>query len=625
MFILKRDEHNPILSPRNEYEWEAYGAFNWSPIEKSKKPSALYRAQSKTVMYDGIHRSQSTIGLAEAGDGKHYDTRSQFIVPQHEWEKYGCEDARVTKLGKNYYIFYTALSNYPFSKDGIKVAVAKTDEKFKIIEKHLVTPFNAKAMGLFPEKINGKFAALLTIKTDEPPAEICYVEFEKESDMWSPDFWNEWRKEADAHRLEIRRSDNDQVELGAPPIHTPKGWLVIYSHIQGYFHGQRTFGIEALLLDLKNPKKIIARTKGAFMIPEEYYEEVGHVERVIFPSGAAVKNNKLEIYYGSTDTYSCKAEVNLKKFLQALIGGKEMVIRAPQNPIISPRPGMNFETRGTLNPAAVDIGGKVHIFYRAVADNNTSTIGYATSKDGITIDHRANEPVYTPRVDFEKPGGCEDPRTTIIGDRVHMLYTAYDGSVPRVAGTSIKAQDIMDQKWKWTEPKLITLSSITNKDACILPKKINGKYMVIHRMDDMICADFVESLDFENEPVKSCIPILRGRPGMWDGAKVGLASPPLETKKGWLFFYHGVSTTTHYRVGVALLDLKDPTKVISRGVWPIFEPKEEYEKKGIVPGVVFPCGVVERAGTIFLYYGGADLVTGVATLKVKDVLDSLSL
>ncbi|MES2088063.1 MAG: hypothetical protein V4467_03675 [Patescibacteria group bacterium] len=625
MFVIERDKHNPILSPEVHHEWESAGSFNWCPIPpvgKSPVTAAVYRAQSESKLQDGVRRSVSTIGLAQSSDGQHFDNRQEFITPEHEWEKFGCEDARVTTFNKIHYIFYTALSMYPVQKDGIRIALAKVNEKMEIMEKHSITPFNAKAMALFPKKIGGKFAALLTIRTDEPPSEICYVEFEKESDMWNPEFWEKWKRDISLHTLNVRRGNNEQVELGAPPILTSLGWLVVYSHIQNYFQGDRSFGVEALLLDKNNPRLIIGRTKGSFLVPEEYYERVGQVPNIIFPTGAIISDENLEIYYGAADTHSCIARVNLKKFLASMVEKKPLFVRGPNNPIISPRPDKAFETRGTFNPASVEIDGKIYIFYRAVSSDNISTFGLATSLDGFSIDERSEKPIYTPRVDFESKG-CEDPRATLIKDRVHVFYTAYDGNTPRVAGTSISVKDLQNGEWNWSTPSLITFASVGNKDACILPKKINGKYMIIHRIDDLICADFVDSLDWKNEPVRTCIPLLHPRRGMWDGGRIGLACPPVETKKGWLFFYHGVSNTTHYRVGVALLDKNDPTVVLARSVFPIFEPVEDYEWKGIVPGVVFPCGVIERGDTLFFYYGAADLVVGVATAKTSELLKML--
>ena len=167
---------------------------------------------------------------------------------------------------------------------------------------------------------------------------------------------------------------------------------------------------------------------------------------------------------------------------------------------------------------------------------------------------------------------------------------------------------------------MITPNNIPDKDACILPEKINGKYVIIHRVETSICMDTLSTLDFKNEKVNKCVEILTPRPGMWDGAKVGLAAPPVLTKSGWIMFYHGVSKTTHYRIGAALLDANDPSRVLARSCVPIFEPVEDYERIGIVNDVVFPCGIVNRKGILYIYYGAADKVTGVATASVKDIL-----
>jgi predicted GH43/DUF377 family glycosyl hydrolase len=625
MFAVKRNEGNPLLSPQPDHPWEAAAAFNWCPAMKGNTLHVVYRAMSRPELMDQTHIQMSVIGQASSTDGIHFTDRRALITPEYDWEKYGCEDPRVTKFGSNYYIFYTALGTYPFRAEGIKIAVAKTKDFKKIGEKHLVTPFNAKAMALFPEKVNGKMAALLTVHTDMPPAQIAYVEFEREEDIWSKAFWDDWHKNLDAHQLEVRRIPADQVELGSPPLLTEFGWLVIYSHIQNYFSGQPVFGIEALLLDKNNPRKIVGRTAGPMMVPEVQYEKLGNVYNIAFPTGALISGKNLVIFYGAADTYSCTAAVSLENLLETMTapGGGRRVTRFAGNPIIIPRAGVKWEEKGTFNPAAILLEGKVHLLYRAVSGDNISTIGYAASRDGFEIDERTSEPIYEPREAFEVKG-CEDPRIVEIGDVLYMTYTGYDGLTPRVVVSSISKADFLVKRWNWTKPYSITPPNVPDKDAAIFPEKISGKYLMIHRVHDSVCADFVNSLDFSKEKITECVEILWPRWGMWDEEKVGIAAPPIKTPKGWLMLYHGVSDRTIYRVGAVLLNKENPTEILSRSATPLLEPSKEYERIGRVPNVVFPCGAVVRGETLFIYYGAADSAVAVATAPLSAILKSLA-
>ncbi len=621
MFSVKRLEENPIISPHPDHPWEAAAAFNWCPAVRKDIIHVVYRAMSEPELLDETHIQRSVVGHASSRDGEHFEDRRPFIVPEYDWEKYGCEDPRVTKFGNDYYIFYTALGNYPFSANGIKIALAKTKDFKKIDEKHLVTPFNAKAMVLFPEKVNGKMAGLLTVNTDLPPAHICYVEFDREEDIWSETFWKNWYQNLDSHRLGVRRRSADQVEVGSPLILTKKGWLVIYSHIQNYFNGRPTFGVEVLLLDKDNPRKIVGRTNWPIMVPETQYEKIGNVSNIAFPSGALLDGDVLKIFYGSADTECCIATVSLNNLLDSMTtpGWNKNVERFAGNPIISPRPELKWEEKGTLNPASLEIDGRIYLLYRAVGDDNISTIGYASTKDGYSIDERPTEPIFKPRDVFESKG-CEDPRLVLIDNVIYMFYTAYDGYTPRVAVTSITKSDFLAKRWNWTKSYPISPSSIPDKDACIFPEKINGKYLLIHRIHDSICADFVDTLDFSKEKITECIEMLSPRRGMWDEEKVGISSPPIKTGKGWLMLYHGVSEHTNYRVGAVLLDKDNPTEIIARLTPPILEPVEEYERVGIVPNVVFPCGTVLRGDSLFIYYGAADFSVGVAVIPLSQIL-----
>jgi predicted GH43/DUF377 family glycosyl hydrolase len=114
--------------------------------------------------------------------------------------------------------------------------------------------------------------------------------------------------------------------------------------------------------------------------------------------------------------------------------------------------------------------------------------------------------------------------------------------------------------------------------------------------------------------------LMRVQPGAWDCNRLGAGAQPLKTEHGWLNFYHGVDHKRYYRLGILLLDLEDPSKIIGRSVSPVLSPDMDYEKVGLVPNVVFTCGAVEKDGRYLVYYGGADKVIGVASMPVDDLM-----
>ncbi len=635
MATLTRIPENPILSPNPEHDWENAGAFNGCVVFAEGKYHMVYRALSEKKVLNGIEMEVSTVGYAESDDGVHFTGHRQLITPQEEWEKYGCEDPRITYMNGKYYIFYTALSVYPFAAYGIKLAVAITTD-FQSFQKHPATTFNSKAMALFPDLVDGKMAALLTLNTDMPPARIALAVFNREEDIWSPHFWAEWYEEANEHSLHLLRDARDQVELGAPPIKTENGWLLIYSYIKNYFSDNKVFGIEAVLLDLTNPRKIIGRTNLPMLTPEASYELDGVVANVVFPSGALIKDDLLYVYYGAADTKVALATMHSASLLDQLKllppspNALKRFIRSDDNPIIVPNPSLDWQKNGTFNPAAIYEDGRVHILYRAQGADGVSRVGYASSKDGLHIDENLTTPIYEPREDFEKstkPGnsGCEDPRITKIGDRIYMTYTAYDGqNPPRVALTSILISDFLDKKWNWETPKLISPPGVDDKDACIVRRVKGDGFIAFHRLGDAMWIDFLRDLNFPEKKYLTGGIIAQARKNSWDNVKIGIAGPPLETERGWLLFYHAVSQPGFmYKVGAMLLDFEDPRKILARTDEPLFEPEKPYELVGAVPNVVFPCGAVIIDRVVYLYYGGADSVLGVATMPLETILTIL--
>jgi predicted GH43/DUF377 family glycosyl hydrolase len=330
--------------------------------------------------------------------------------------------------------------------------------------------------------------------------------------------------------------------------------------------------------------------------------------------------------------------------------------RFDKNPILEPEPKHWWESKAVFNPGALYEAGKVHLVYRAIGDSDVSVLGYASSVDGFHIDERLHEPIYVPRESFEGAGliypipsypqrtyvpleeedgyvsgggwgGCEDPRLTKIDDRVFMTYVAFDGySPPRVALTSIHINDFLGKNWQWKKPVLISPPGVVDKNACILPERINSKYVIFHRIFPNILIDFVDDLDFDGTTrfLKGEFRI-RPRASYWDSRKVGAGAPPIKTKDGWLLIYQAVGERDpgRYKIGAMLLDLKDPTRVLYRSKEPILEPEVWYENEGWKSGVVYPCGAVVIKDRLLVYYGGADRVACVASAKLDGLLDHL--
>lgn len=630
MYTVHRSPHNPILSPDIEHAWEMV-AFNPSPVIKDGRLHLFYRAQGRPDPL--LHNlGMSTVGHVSSDDGVHFGSATQFVTPSEPWDEFGCEDPRTVYFEGRYYTFYTALGGIPFGPTNIKIGCAVSDDLETVAEKHLVTPFNSKAMALFPERVNGKIAVLLTAHTDEPPGRFGVALADRIEDLWDPAFWNAWHGEGfESRLLHIRRHGEDQMEVGAPPVLTKDGWLVVYSYISDYYTAGRTFGIEALLLDRNDPYRIIGRTESPIMVPEEAYELYGMVPDVVFPSGAIVEGDRLDIYYGAADTVCAKASMSLSDLIESMKPGARdrLIKRASENPILLP--GEGWESRAVFNPGAIELNGKVHLLYRAMSQDNTSVCGYASSTDGMHFE-RSSTPAYVPRADFEmKRGdpngnsGCEDARLTKIGDRIYICYTAYDGvHAPAVAIASIAEKDFLAQKWNaWSMPVLASPENTDDKDACLFPRTFDGKYLFFHRINGHICADYVDDLVFAKR-VNRCIGVMGPRKGTWESEKVGIAGTPLETDAGWLMMYHAVSRDKHYALGAALLAKDDPTTVLARTMEPIFTVEEKYEKEGQIPNVVFCNGAVVRGDTLYIYYGGGDSVIGVATCSLSKLLGILT-
>jgi len=280
------------------------------------------------------------------------------------------------------------------------------------------------------------------------------------------------------------------------------------------------------------------------------------------------------------------------------------------NPVLEPNKEHLWEARAVFNGAAVYHNRLFHMLYRAVAPNLVSTIGYAVSRDGFDW-LRLDRPVLEPANEFEMKG-VEDPRITRIDDTFYMAYTAYSERGVRVSLAS--SSNLI----AW-QRRGIMLPDEDNKDAALFPEKIRGRYCLLHRRPPDIWLCYSDDLLLWTDHQA----IMRPRPNTWEHEKVGIAGPPVKTEQGWLLIYHAVDKDHVYRLGAALLDLNDPTVVLKRQEAPILEPEEEWERHGDVPNVVFSCGQVMTDDGLYVYYGGADTVIGLATADMKQVFTFL--
>ena len=330
--------------------------------------------------------------------------------------------------------------------------------------------------------------------------------------------------------------------------------------------------------------------------------------------------------------------------------------KSKSNPILSPNEANNWENLVVCNPGVWYEDGKFTMLYRAAGDDEQHyiRIGLATSEDGVHFERQSDKPVFGPSVDGPDQGGVEDPRIVKFGENYYVTY-AYrphfpgqywkfahdvillpesDEYSPKVIQDNIANSALASTKDFKNFRRLgrVTETNLDDRDVILFPEKINGKYAMLHRPKQWIGEEygvdkpaiwirFSDDLMVWNEPSTL---LMGGRTGTWE-EKIGGSTPPLRTDKGWLLIYHGVENggLGYYRVGVALLDLEDPTKVIARSEDWIMEPEHDYEIEGFYKGCVFPTGNAIVGDTLYVYYGGADKYIGLATCKVDEILDFL--
>jgi predicted GH43/DUF377 family glycosyl hydrolase len=301
--------------------------------------------------------------------------------------------------------------------------------------------------------------------------------------------------------------------------------------------------------------------------------------------------------------------------------------RHPLNPILTVG-DLAYPANTIFNPAAVQVGNETILLVRVEDRRGHSHLTVARSKDGITGWVIDPQPTFVADPDRypEEIWGVEDPRITYLDEqnRWAITYTAFSVGGPLVALAVTNDFRVFERLGPVMPPE--------DKDAALFPVRFKGRWAMLHRpvpAAGLTGAHIWLSWSPDLRHWGDHHILLRARRGgWWDANKIGLSPPPLLTDEGWLLLYHGVRMTASgaiYRLGLALLDRDDPTKVISRGDEWVFQPDEDYERFGDVDKVVFPCGWVETDGEVRMYYGAADSRIAVATARISDLLAWLKL
>ncbi len=307
------------------------------------------------------------------------------------------------------------------------------------------------------------------------------------------------------------------------------------------------------------------------------------------------------------------------------VGSSRLFSRSPANPLLTPA-RWPYPINAVMNAGATTVGDDTVLLCRVEDRRGISHLTVARSRDGVSNWVVDDTPLLAPDPAWpEEDWGVEDPRITRVDelDAWVIAYTSFSDGGPGVSLATTQDFRSVQRLGRARAPE--------DKNAVLLPRRVGGQWVMFHRPVTVVGhrADVWLSRSADLRTWSAPEPVMSARQGgWWDSARIGMGPPPLETPEGWLVVYHGVRQTVSgalYRVGLALLDLDEPTKVLRRSSEWVLGPSEPYEQTGDVPGVVFPCGLVHDPATdeLRLYYGAADTCIGMATASLSEVLDYL--
>jgi len=286
-------------------------------------------------------------------------------------------------------------------------------------------------------------------------------------------------------------------------------------------------------------------------------------------------------------------------------------------PILNPATGQIEYLRVNHGDSELEMpDSRVFYYKHKMYLTSISHLRIARSKDGrnFTVEPK---PAILPETEYET-FGLEDARITQIEDEFYITYKVV--SEHGICTGLLKTTDFS----KFEKKGIIFCPE--NIDVVIFPEKINGRFYALTRPVPKHIGPFAiwlassdNGLDWGRHQ-----PLIVPRPGKFDGGKTGSSCVPIKTEAGWLEIYHGSDENDRYCLAAALLDLKDPSKIIARSKVPLMQPEADYEVKGFYGNVVFSCGAIVGAdGTVTIYYGASDECTAGATTTIDKIMDTL--
>jgi beta-1,2-mannobiose phosphorylase / 1,2-beta-oligomannan phosphorylase len=286
----------PIMNARGELEILEFD--DSDPRFKQSDPRVIsYRGQDYLT-------TLSHLRLVVSEDGIHFHEppSNSLLMGQGELESFGIEDCRVVQIDDTYYLTFTQVSPH-----GVGVGLRSTRDWRAFHSHGMILPPHNKDCAIFPERIRGRYYAFHRPSSVHLGGNFIWI-------AESPDL-EHWGNHRCVAHTRTGMWDSERIGAGAQPIRTSRGWLEIY---HGASADPVRYSLGALLLDLNQPWKVLARSVEPIMQPTAPYELSGFFGNVVFTNGQIVDGDQVTIYYGASDTVVCGARLSIEEILCSL-------------------------------------------------------------------------------------------------------------------------------------------------------------------------------------------------------------------------------------------------------------------------------------------------------------------